>query len=255
MLFQINKNLNHFLTPTLLPPCDTLNNTTQILIPGRAKEKSFRITSYQDLGIFGVKIPLNVSTVSLPSPSHTFHGAASELDFTLHSRSSKNEIFLFQKVSRRTLRFFFMLKQQKYYGNSYQFMGFCFVKVYQTLKLWCTTCVIIGNWYISFIPVFLQNIFLYFHFCIFLTLVEQAGWYKAGHIAVLKHNFSQPAHNSTLNFLLNKLWTILLNCFLALDLHRFIKYWSWYLLFLLKNCFSPAGHLCTCAMESSTDPA
>ena len=75
-----------------------LNNTSQILIPGRAKEKSFRITSYQDLGIFGVKIPLNVSTVSLPSPSHTFHGAASELDFTLHSRSSKNEIFLTQKV-------------------------------------------------------------------------------------------------------------------------------------------------------------
>ena len=71
-LFQINKNLNHFLTPTLLPPCDTLNNTTQILIPGRAKEKSFRITSYQDLGIFGVKIPLNVSTVSLLSPPTLF---------------------------------------------------------------------------------------------------------------------------------------------------------------------------------------
>ena len=186
LLFQINKSPNHFLTSTLLPPCDTLKNTIQIQIPGRAKEKSFRITSYQDLGIFGVKIPLNVSTVSLPSPSHTFHGAASELDFTLHSRSSKNEIFLFQKVSRHTLRFFFMLKQQKYYGNSYQFMGFCFVKVYQTLKLWCTTCVIIGNWYISFIPVFLQNIFLYFHFCIFLTLVEQAGWYKAGHISGFK---------------------------------------------------------------------
>ena len=107
LLFQINKNLNHFLTPTLLPPCDTLNNTTQILIPGRAKEKSFRMTSYQDLGIFGVKIPLNVSTVSLPSPSHTFHGAASELDFTLHSRSSKNEIFSTQKVSHRTMGSFY----------------------------------------------------------------------------------------------------------------------------------------------------
>ena len=77
--------------------------------------------------------------------------------------------------------------------------------------------------------------------------MEKPGWHKAGHIAVLKHNFSKPAHNSTLNFLLNKLWTILLNCFLALDLHRFIKYWSWYLFFLLKILFFSSWsfvHLC-----------
>ena len=167
MLFQIDKNLNHFLTPTLLPPCDTLNNTTQILIPGRAKEKSLRITSYQDLGIFGVKIPLNVSTVSLPSPSHTFHGAASELDFTLHSRSSKNEIFSTQKVSHHTVRFFFLLKQQKHYGNSYQLMGFCFVKVGHKVGL--ITVLKQGN-----------NIFLYFHFCIFFNSGGASGLVQGG---------------------------------------------------------------------------
>ena len=91
------------------------------------------MTSYQDLGIFGIKIPLNVSTVSLPSPSHTFHGAASELDFTLHSRSSKNEIFPTQRVSHHTMRFFF-LKQQIIHGYSSQLVGICYVKVYQALK-------------------------------------------------------------------------------------------------------------------------
>ena len=131
------------------------------------------MTSYQDLGIFGVKIPLNVSTVSLPSPSHTFHGAASELDFTLHSRSSKNEIFSTQKVSHHTVRFFFLLKQQKHYGNSYQLMGFCFVKVGHKVGL---------------ITVLKQrnNIFLHFHFCIFsnscgASRLVQGGTYICFH--------------------------------------------------------------------------
>ena len=90
MLFQINKSLNHFLTPTLLPLLWHVKQHYPNPDSWKSERKKFQ--NYI-LGIFGVKIPLNVSTVSLPSPSHTFHGAASELDFTLHSRSSKNEIF------------------------------------------------------------------------------------------------------------------------------------------------------------------
>ena len=170
LLFQINKSPNHFLTSTLLPPCDTLKNTIQIQIPGRAKEKSFRITSYQDLGIFGVKIPLNVSTVSLPSPSHTFHGAASELDFTLHSRSSKNEIFSTQKVSHRTMGFF--------YSNSKWFMDIivCYVKVYQALKFWCTTCVINAIANNRFLYSFFHIYILFFWFWGFVLSVWFLGF-------------------------------------------------------------------------------
>ena len=48
----------------------------------------YKTTNPLFLRIFSENVPLNVSTVSpLPSPpTHTFHGAASELDFTLHSK-------------------------------------------------------------------------------------------------------------------------------------------------------------------------
>ena len=44
------------------------------------------------LRIFSENVPLNVSTVSPtpPHPTHTFHGAASELDFTLRSKQQKS---------------------------------------------------------------------------------------------------------------------------------------------------------------------